>query len=152
MQLSKNLTLAEATKSQVATRLGIKNVPNQVQTRNLQLIAQHVFQPVRDHFDVAIAVTSGFRSLALNKAIGGSKTSEHMEGRALDLDGDVFGGVTNKEIFDFIKNNLDFNQLIWEFGDKDNPDWVHVSYKEGSNKRQVLRAKMHKGRAVYSPF
>ena len=152
MQLSKNLTLAEATKSQVATRLGIKNVPNQAQTRNLQLIAQHVFQPVRDHFDVAIAVTSGFRSLALNKAIGGSKTSEHMEGRALDLDGDVFGGVTNKEIFDYIKNNLEFNQLIWEFGDKDNPDWVHVSYKEGSNKRQVLRAKMHKGRAVYSPF
>lgn len=152
MQLSKNLTLAEATKSQVATRLGIKNIPNQAQTRNLQLIAQHVFQPVRDHFDVAIAVTSGFRSLALNKAIGGSKTSEHMEGRALDLDGDVFGGVTNKEIFDYIKNNLEFNQLIWEFGDKDNPDWVHVSYKEGSNKRQVLRAKMHKGRAVYSPF
>lgn len=152
MQLSKNLTLAEATKSQVATRLGIKNVPNQVQTRNLQLIAQHVFQPVRDHFDVAIAVTSGFRSLALNRTIGGSKTSEHMEGRALDLDGDVFGGVTNKEIFDYIKNNLEFNQLIWEFGDKDNPDWVHVSYKEGSNKRQVLKAKMHKGRAVYSPF
>jgi D-alanyl-D-alanine dipeptidase len=152
MQLSKNLTLAEATKSQVANRLGIKNVPNQVQTRNLQLIAQHVFQPVRDHFDVAIAVTSGFRSLALNKAIGGSKTSEHMEGRALDLDGDVFGGVTNKEIFDYIKNNLEFNQLIWEFGDKDSPDWVHVSYREGSNKRQVLRAKMHKGRAVYSPF
>jgi hypothetical protein len=152
MQLSKNLTLAEATKSQTAVRLGIKNVPNEQQIENLKLVAKHVFQPLRDHFNVAIAVSSGFRSPAINKAIGGSKTSEHMEGRALDLDADVFGGITNKEIFDYIKNNLDFNQLIWEFGGKDNPEWVHVSYREGSNKKQVLRAKMHKGRAVYSPF
>ena len=154
MKLSKNLTLAEATKSQVASRRGIDNTPNAEQIRNLQLVAQHVFQPIREHFDVPVAVTSGFRSKQLNTAIKGAKNSEHTLGRALDLDADVYGGVTNKEIFEFIKNNLDFNQLIWEFGDADNPDWVHVSYSEKGNKKQVLRAARATGstRTTYSTF
>jgi len=104
---------------------------------------------VREHFKVPISVTSGYRSKKLNKLIGGAKNSEHVEGRAFDLDADVFGGVTNKEIFDFIKTNLEFNQLIWEFGDDNNPDWVHVSYREGENKKRVLRAVKVKGDTLY---
>ncbi len=154
MNLSKNLTLAEATKSQVATRRGIDNTPNAEQIRNLQLVAKYVFQPLREHFDVPIGITSGFRSRQLNTAIKGAKNSEHTLGRALDLDADVYGGVTNKEIFEFIKNHLDFNQLIWEFGDDKNPDWVHVSYSEKGNKKQVLRANRVPGssRTTYSTF
>lgn len=155
MKLSKNLTLAEATKSQVASRRGIDNTPNAEQISNLQLVAQHVFQPIREHFDVPVAVTSGFRSKQLNTVIKGAKNSEHMSGCALDLDADVYGGVTNKEIFDFIKDNLDFNQLIWEFGDAKNPDWVHVSYSKKGNKKEVLRATKGTGvqkRTTYSKF
>jgi hypothetical protein len=112
-------------------------------------VAEKIFQPVREHFKVPISVTSGYRSKKLNKLIGGAKNSEHVEGRAFDLDADVFGGVTNKEIFDFIKTNLEFNQLIWEFGDDNNPDWVHVSYREGENKKRVLRAVKVKGDTLY---
>lgn len=147
MQLSKNLSLREVTKSITAERLGVKNTPDKEDIANLIDIATHVFQPLRDHFDVPIAVSSGFRCKELNKAVGGSKTSEHMVGRALDLDADIYGGVTNKEIFEFIKKNLEFNQLIWEFGDDENPDWVHVSYHKGSNKKRVLRA-MRDGKAT----
>ena len=154
MNLSKNLTLAEATKSQVATRRGIDNTPIAEQIRILLLVAKHVFQPLREHFDVPIGITSGFRSRQLNTAIKGAKNSEHTLGRALDLDADVYGGVTNKEIFEFIKNHLDFNQLFWEFGDNKNPDWVHVSYSEKGNKKQVLRANRVPGssRTTYSTF
>lgn len=140
MQLSKNLTLKEVTKSITAERLGVKNTPDKEDIANLIDIATHVFQPLRDHFDVPIAVSSGYRCKELNKAVGGSRTSEHMVGRALDLDADTYGGVTNKEIFEFIKKNLEFNQLIWEFGDDENPEWVHVSYHKGNNKKRVLRA------------
>lgn len=152
MNLSKNLTLAEATKSQVATRRGIDNTPNAEQIRNLQLVAKHVFQPLREHFDVPIGITSGFRSRQLNTAIKGAKNSEHTLGRALDLDADVYGGVTNKEIFEFIKNNLEFNQLIWEFGDDNNPDWVHVSYRDKENKKRILKAVRIKGETFYKPM
>lgn len=140
MQLSKNLYLSEVTKSQTAIQKGIKNVPSKKEIENLKAIAQNVFQPIRDKFNVPIGISSGFRSKALNAAVGGSKTSEHTQGCALDIDADIFGGITNKEIFDFIRNNLDFNQLIWEFGDDNNPDWVHVSYQEGNNRKQVLKA------------
>jgi zinc D-Ala-D-Ala carboxypeptidase len=149
MNLSKNLTLAEVTKSQTAKRNGIDNNPSKEEIANLKLVAEKIFQPVREHFKVPISVTSGYRSKKLNKLIGGAKNSEHVEGRALDLDADVFGGVTNKEIFDFIKTNLEFNQLIWEFGDDNNPDWVHVSYREGENKKRVLRAVKVKGDTLY---
>lgn len=141
MNLSKNLTLKECTKSQTANRLGIENNPDDPQITNLKLIAENVFQPLRDHFGVPIYVSSGYRCRELNSAINGSSTSQHMQGRALDLDADVFGKVTNAELFHYIKDCLDFDQLIWEFGDESNPNWVHVSYVSPSeNRGRVMKA------------
>ena len=141
MQLSKNLSLQEAIKSNTATRLGIDNRPEQWEINNLRAVAENVFQPLRDHFGVPIGVSSGYRSKALNKAIGGSKYSQHMIGEALDIDADIYGKVTNAEIFNYIKNNLEWDQMIWEFGDDEEPNWVHVSYKEaGRNRKQLKRA------------
>jgi hypothetical protein len=141
MRLSKNLTLQEAVKSNTATRLGIPNNPEQWEVNNLRAVAENVFQPVRDHFGVPIGVSSGYRSKALNKAIGGSKYSQHMIGEALDLDADIYGKVTNAEIFNYIKDNLEWDQMIWEFGHDDEPNWVHVSYKEnGFNRKQLKQA------------
>ena len=141
MKLSKNLSLAEVTKSNTAKRLGIDNTPDDWATENLRKIAEHVFQPLRDAFKCPIYVSSGYRGADLNRAIGGSLRSQHMEGRALDLDADVFGRCTNGEIFGSILNNLTFDQLVWEFGDGDNPDWVHVSYvHDGVNRGRCLKA------------
>lgn len=141
MRLSKNLTLREAIKSNTATRLGIDNTPEEWEIHNLRAVAENVFQPVRDHFGVPIAVSSGYRSKELNKAIGGSKYSQHMIGEALDIDADIYGKVTNAEIFNYIKNNLEWDQMIWEFGDDEEPNWVHVSYREsGDNRKQIKRA------------
>ena len=141
MKLSKNLSLAEVTKSVTAKRLGIDNTPDEWITENLRQVAINIFQPIRDHFGSPIYVSSGYRSADLNRAIGGSKRSQHVEGRALDLDADVYGGCTNAQIFEYIKENLEFDQLIWEFGDESNPDWVHVSYVyDGPNRKRCLKA------------
>ena len=141
MNLSKNLTLAEVTKSTTAKRLGIDNTPDEWTTENLRQVAINIFQPLRDTFGCPIYVSSGYRSGELNTAIGGSTRSQHVEGRALDLDADVYGGCTNSQIFNWIKENLEFDQLIWEFGDDDNPDWVHVSYVyDGINRKRCLKA------------
>lgn len=141
MKLSKNLSLAEVTKSTTAKRLGIDNTPDDWTTENLRQVAINIFQPLRDAFKCPIYVSSGYRSPELNTAIGGSVRSQHVEGRALDLDADVFGNCTNSQIFQYIKNNLEFDQLIWEFGDENNPDWVHVSYVyDGINRKRCLRA------------
>lgn len=141
MRLSKNLTLKEAIKSNTASRLGIDNTPEDWEIHNLRAVAENVFQPIRDHFGVPIGVSSGYRSKELNKAIGGSKYSQHMIGEALDIDADIFGRVTNAEIFNFVKNNLEWDQMIWEFGDDKEPNWVHISYKEsGKNRKQIKRA------------
>jgi len=141
MNLSKNLTLAEVTKSTTAKRLGIDNTPDEWTTENLRQIAINIFQPLREAFGCPIYVSSGYRSAELNTAIGGSSRSQHVEGRALDLDADVYGGCTNAQIFNWIKENVEFDQLIWEFGDDDNPDWVHVSYVyDGINRKRCLKA------------
>ena len=141
MNLSKNLTLAEVTKSTTAKRLGIDNTPDDWVTENLRQVAINIFQPLRDSFGCPIYVSSGYRSAELNTAIGGSSRSQHVEGRAFDLDADVYGGCTNAQIFNWIKDNLEFDQLIWEFGDSDNPDWVHVSYVyDGINRKRCLKA------------
>ena len=141
MKLSKNLSLAEATKSLTAKRLGIDNTPDDWTTENLRQVAINIFQPVRDAFRNPIYVSSGYRSADLNTAIGGSRRSQHVEGRALDLDADVFRGCTNSEIFNYVRENLEFDQLIWEFGDEDNPDWVHVSFVyDGINRKRCLKA------------
>jgi len=151
MKLSKNLSLAEVTKSNTANRLNIDNTPDDWAKENLKAIAEHVFQPLRDAFKCPIYVSSGYRGPELNAAIGGSKRSQHMEGRALDLDADVFGRCTNGEIFRWILNNVTFDQLVWEFGDGDNPDWVHVSYvHDGVNRGRCLKAcRDDKGKTYY---
>ena len=142
MQLSKNLTLAECTKSTTASRLGINNTPDDEWViENLKAIAEHVFQPLRNAFGCPIYVSSGYRGPELNRAIGGAIRSQHMEGRALDLDADVFGRCTNAQIFNWIRENVTFDQLVWEFGDSDNPNWVHVSYvHDGVNRGRCLKA------------
>ena len=141
MNLSKNLPLKEVTKSNTATINGIDNSPSGEHLLNLYYLAKNVFQPLRDHFDTPIGVSSGYRSKELNKLIGGSKTSQHCNGEAIDLDADIYGKLSNADIFNYIKDNLEFDQLIWEFGNETKPDWVHVSIKEkGVNRKQILRA------------
>lgn len=149
MQLSKNLSLREAIKSITALRLGIDNTPEEYEIKNLERIAHGIFQPLRDHFDTPIAVTSGYRSKALNEAIGGSKYSQHITGEALDLDAHVYGGVSNAELFEFVATRLEFDQLIWEFGDDAEPAWVHVSLKRDENRGRKLKAVREDGRVTY---
>lgn len=145
MKLSKNLTLGEASKSATAIKNGISNKPSGEHLSNLIQIANKIFQPVRDHFGEPILVTSGYRSQELNKIIGGASGSQHCKGEALDLD----GSVENFRIFEYIKENLEFDQLIWEFGDDENPDWVHVSYNGDHNRGKVLMAVRQNGRVIY---
>jgi hypothetical protein len=152
MKLSKNLSLAEVVKSQTAVRLGIDNEPTVTHLIALKALAENIFQPLRDHFGVPIAVTSGYRSEELNNAIGGSSRSQHSLGEALDLDGDVFGGVTNAGLFHYIKDHLTFDQLIWEFSGESGPAWVHCSYREGDNRGEVLVAYKDKGRTKYKHY
>ncbi len=155
MKLSKNLSLSECVKSNTASRLGINNTPDDEWiVENLKGIAEEVFQPIREAFKCPIYVSSGYRSEELNRAIGGSVRSQHVQGRALDLDADVFGRCTNGQIFQYILNNLTFDQLIWEFGDQDNPDWVHVSYvRDGVNRGRCLKAcRDEKGKVYYEPI
>lgn len=145
MNLSTNLTLAECCRSQTAKRLGINNTPHDDNViENLKAVAENVFQPCREYVGGPLYVSSGYRSPELNVAIGGSKYSQHISGMALDLDADVFGGKTNAEVFSFIKENCVFDQLIWEFGTDDNPDWIHVSFHRwGDNRRRCMRAVRH---------
>jgi zinc D-Ala-D-Ala carboxypeptidase len=140
MKLSKNLDLIEVTRSTEAKRRGINNSPTAEHLANLKLLAEKVFQPIRDHFAAPIHISSGYRSRILNNAIGGATKSQHCKGQAIDIDVDGTS-ITNKQIFDFIKDNLEFDQLIFEFGNDSNPDWVHVSYSKDGNRKQILRAK-----------
>jgi len=149
MKLTSNLNLAEVTKSATATRKGIANTPTATHLIALKEVATNIFQPCREHFGKPLAVTSGYRSEALNEAINGSKRSQHSKGEALDLDADVFGGFSNAELFNYIKNNLDFDQLIWEFGNNNNPAWVHCSYKTQGNRNEVLIAVKTNGKTTY---
>lgn len=142
MFLSRNLTLSEVTKSLTAERRGIDNNPGPVEIFNLQVIANKVFQPLRDYFNVPIYISSGYRSKDLNMILGGSVRSHHLKGMALDIDQDGRSNITNAQVFNYIKDNLQFTQLIWEFGDEHNPAWVHVSYDEKDLKNQVLRSRM----------
>lgn len=151
-KISKYVTYSEVTKSNQATALKLANIPNATQLNNLRLVCTNVFDKVREHFGKPIGISSGFRSVELNAKIGGSKTSQHCEGKALDIDGDIFGGINNKELFLYIKENCIFDQLIWEFGSENAPDWVHVSFNEGKNRGQVLRALKVGGKTIYKPF
>ena len=151
-KISKYVSYKEVTHSNQATALKIGNTPNAEQLGNLKLVCINIFDKVREHFGKAIGISSAFRSRELNTRINGSKSSQHMEGKALDIDGDIFGGINNKEIFDYIRNNCTFDQLIWEFGSENAPSWVHVSYNKDGNRGQILRAVKSGGRTVYQPF
>ena len=147
--ISKHISGREGVYSTTATRLGIKNEPNKKQLNNMKLIAEEVFEPLRAYVGGPIKINSFFRSPELNKTIGGSTKSQHCHGQAIDLD-DTFGRATNAEMFEFIKKHLDFDQMIWEFGDDENPDWVHVSYvSEEENRNRCLKAYRKDGKTQY---
>lgn len=151
MRISKHLSLAEVIRSETAKRIGISNMPTPEHIENFKILAENVFEKVREHFKVPIHISSGYRSLELNRAIkGSSKTSQHMKGEAIDIDMDGSSdGVTNADIYNFIKDNLEYDQLIWEFGTDNNPDWVHVSYSKNKNKKQRLKAVKINGKTSY---
>lgn len=153
MKLSENFWLAEFIKSATAKRNGISNMPTPEHQKNLVLLCEKILEPIRLHFGKPIFLSSGYRSLALNKITkGASLTSQHSTGEAVDIDMDGTN-ITNAEIFNYIKDNLLFDQLIWEFGSEKNPDWVHVSYEStGKNRKQILVAFKQKGTTKYKSF
>ena len=147
--ISEHVSYKEGVYSATATRREIDNTPNNEQLDNMELIAEKVFEPLREWVGGAIKINSFFRCPELNKAIGGSSKSQHCHGQAIDID-DTYGVVANSEMYHYIKENLDFDQLIWEFGDDDNPNWIHVSYvSEDSNRRRCLKAYKEQGRSKY---
>jgi len=150
MKISEHLDLSEVTRSDSAKRNGIDNTPTAEHLENFKLLAEKVFEPIRLHFKTPIFISSGYRSKELNAFIKGSASSQHCKGQAIDIDMDgTKCGVTNKMVFDFIKDKLDFDQLIWEFGTDANPDWVHVSYAKGANRKQKLKAVRNNGKTSY---
>ena len=147
--ISKHISYREGVYSITATRLGSENTPNDEQLDNMELVAEEVFEPLRVYVGGPIKINSFFRCPELNKAIGGSKTSQHCKGQAMDID-DTFGRATNAEMYHFIKEHLDFDQIIWEFGNDDNPDWVHVSYvSPEKNRNRCLKAYRENGKTKY---
>lgn len=148
-RISKHITYKEATRSVTALRLGIENKPSEYELQNMELIAEKVFEPLREAVNGPIKINSFYRSEELNKAIGGSSRSQHCQGRAIDID-DFYGYVSNSYMYYYIKDNLDFDQLIWEFGTDTNPDWVHVSYVDSdSNRKRCLLAYKEDGKTKY---
>jgi hypothetical protein len=147
MMISKNFTLAELCNSATAKRFGINNNPDDKVIKNLELLAKNILQPIRDHFDKAIHIVSGYRSPGLNKKVGGASNSQHLIGQAVDIDNDNTD-ISNAEIFNYIKENIKFDQLIWEFGNDESPDWVHVSYS-AKPRKQILRAYKDGSRTFY---
>ena len=147
--ISKHISYKEGVYSITATRRGIDNTPNDEQLKNMELIAEEVFEPLRVWVGGPIKINSFYRCPELNTAIGGSATSQHCKGQAMDID-DTFGRMANAEMYHWIKEHLDFDQMIWEFGDDDNPDWVHVSYvSPEDNRNRCLKAYREDGRTKY---
>jgi len=145
MNLSKHVTLAEFENSPTATTYGINNKMSLSQIESAKLLCENVFEPLRIHLNTPIKISSGFRCVQLNKMIKGSSTSQHTKGEAMDIK-------INAKGFHFIKDKLEFDQLIWEFGNDENPSWVHVSYKKGRNRKQVLKAYKQNGKTKYSNY
>jgi hypothetical protein len=152
MQISKHLSLAEVSRSETAKRKGINNTPSGEHLENFKKLAENIFEPIREHFGVPIHISSGYRSKELNAAVGGSASSQHCQGEAIDIDMDGTT-ITNAEIFNYIKDNLNFDQLLWEFGNDSNPDWVHVSYEStGKQRKQILKVIKANGKTSYVPY
>ena len=138
--ISEHISYKEGVYSITALRLGLNNDPTKAHLTNMELLAEKVFEPLRKHVGGPIKINSFYRGPELNKAIGGSANSQHCKGQAIDID-DVYGYMSNADMYEFIKNNLSFDQMIWEFGNSDNPDWVHVSYvNEEANRNRCLLA------------
>jgi|MGYP000293304023 zinc D-Ala-D-Ala carboxypeptidase len=150
MKLTENFTLQEMIHSNTAIAKGIVNMPNEQQINFIRELCISILQPIREEFGVPIHISSGFRSPKLNVAIGGSTSSQHcaLRGAAADIQMDEM----NAEIFNYIKDELIFDQLIWEFGDGQNPDWVHVSFHKGNNRKQILKAVKQNGKTKYLLF
>ena len=147
--ISENISFKEGTFSATATRLDISNVPDKEALMNMQILAKKIFQPLRVYVGGPIKINSFYRSPTLNEKIGGSKKSQHCQGCAIDID-DVHGIKTNSQMYHWVKDNLNFDQLIWEFGDDDNPDWVHISYVNNKdNRNRCLRAEKTNNRTTY---
>ncbi len=150
--ISKHISMKEATRSATALRLGLNNTPTEEHLDNMKLLASKIFEPLRSWVGGPIRINSFYRGPELNKAIGGSTRSQHMIGQAVDID-DTYGYKTNAEMFNYIRGNLDFDQMIWEFGDNKNPDWVHVSYvNPGENRNKCLVAYRQDGKTQYSLY
>jgi hypothetical protein len=153
-KISKHISYKEATRSATALRLGIDNIPGEYELQNMEMVAKKVFEPLREAINAPIKINSFYRCEELNKAIGGAskngkQTSQHCQGRAIDID-DVYGNVSNAYMYYYIKDNLDWDVLIWEFGTDHNPDWVHVSYvDEDFNRKRCLRAIRENGKTKY---
>ena len=150
MKLTENFSLNELTKSQTAERKGIDNTPSTEHQENLKSLCEMILQPIRDHFGQVVSVSSGYRSPELCVAIGSSTQSQHAKGEAADFE--IFG-VSNKELADWINENLDYDQLILEYWKESDPNsgWVHCSYTDGSNRKQYLRAYKENGSTKYEP-
>ncbi len=151
MQLTKNFSLHEFTKSNTAARRGIDNNPTAEHIHNLVELCEHVLQPLRDAIGKSIRISSGYRSEALNEAIGGSKTSDHCFGRAADIELIINGKEDNAKLFKAIQAlDLPVYQCIYEFGDEEQPDWIHVAFRKDNKKKQYLRAYKDNGKTKYS--
>ena len=148
-KISKNISYKEGVYSITADRLGLENKPNEEQLANMKTIAEKVFQPLREWVGAPIKINSFFRSPELNKAIGGSTKSQHCKGQAIDID-DTFGHATNAEMYNWVKENIQFDQMIWEFGTDKNPNWVHISYvSPEENRNRCLKAYRENGKTKY---
>jgi hypothetical protein len=152
--LSKNYNTKDFEKSNEATRLNINNTIAEFHIMNIKALVDNILEPCCIKFGFKIPISSGYRSLLLNTKIGGASNSEHCSGNAADLDLDMINSkYTNKDLFNYIKDNLKFRQLIWEFGDGDNPNWVHVSFNPKDNKKEILKAsKNEKGKTIYVKY
>jgi len=147
--ISKHISDKETMYSRTAQRLNIDNAPTEDHKQNMVKLAENIFEPLRSYVGGPIKINSFYRSPKLNKAIGGSSKSQHCNGQAIDID-DTFGRMSNAEMYEFIKENLDYDQMIWEFGDDNNPNWVHVSYVSPlQNRNRCLKAYKEKGKTKY---
>jgi len=149
MKISDHITYAEAIHSNTAKRKSIDNTPNEVQVLSMKLLADKIFEPLRKWVGGPIKVNSFFRSVTLNEAIGGVASSQHCKGQAIDID-DVYGYKSNAEMYKWIQENLDYDQMIWEFGTDTQPNWVHISYvSKEENRNKCLKAYKEHSRTKY---
>jgi hypothetical protein len=148
MNLTEHFTLEEMTFSPTAIKKGIDNTPNAQAIKNLTVLCEKILEPLRTHVGGPIKISSGYRCEVLNSLIGGAKSSQHKIGQAADID------LKEKcaEAFHWIRENLDYDQIIWEFGNDKQPDWIHISYSTKGNRKNALKAIKVNGRTKYIPY